>query len=70
MKKQFGLGDLAHYVFRPAVYFTDWIWGTDMKHCELCAARRQRWNAVFSAPRWAILFFVTLGAGVIWLVNK
>jgi hypothetical protein len=65
--KNFGLGDLAYYIFRPAVYFTDWIWGTDMKHCELCKARRKRWNIVASTPVWQLVLFVTIcGAVIFW----
>ncbi len=68
MKNNFGLGDLAYYAFRPAVYAIDFVWGTDLRDCDLCKARRKRWNAVFSVPLWVALFFVTLSAGAIWLV--
>lgn len=68
MNQSFGLGDLAYYAFRPAVYATDWIWGTDMKHCSVCKARRVRWNAVASVPLWlAVSFAVTmLAAAICW----
>lgn len=66
MKTSFGLGDLAYYLFRPVVYFIDWCWGTDLRHCEVCSGRRARWNAVASAPAWlALTFFVTLAAAII-----
>ena len=57
----FGLGDLAYYAFRPAVYLIDWTWGTDMRHCDKCKQRRKRWNKAFSVPLWvAITFLVTV----------
>ena len=63
----FGLGDLAYWVFRPLVYLIDAIWGTDMRHCSLCKARRKRWNTAFSLPLWAILaFLMTLTGFALW----
>lgn len=50
LKAPFGLGDLAYWAFRPFVYATDWIWGTDMRHCDVCKARRARWNLLGSVP--------------------
>lgn len=60
------LGDLAYYVFRPVVYGIDFIWGTDMRHCEVCAARRQRWNALPYSGVWVgVIFTVTISAALI-----
>lgn len=42
--KKIGLGDVAYYLFRPVVYVIDWVWGTDLKDCSVCKARRARWN--------------------------
>ena len=65
---QFGLGDLAYYVFRPAIYLIDWVFGSDMKHCDVCKARRALWNEWVSAPVWiwvvsgsvaALILFIT-----------
>jgi hypothetical protein len=65
--KTFGLGDLAYYAFRPLVYFIDWVWQTDLRHCDVCKDRRARWNAVFGVPRWvALIFAVTMCALAIW----
>lgn len=66
--KTFGLGDLAYYLFRPVVYGVDAVWGTDLRHCSVCKARRKRWNAVASVPRWlAATFAVTMcGALISW----
>lgn len=61
MNKKIGLGDLAYWAFRPAVYVTDWIWGTDMRHCEVCAARRRRWNELGSFYAWEYIFVLTIG---------
>jgi hypothetical protein len=67
---KFGLGDLAYYLFRPVVYFTDWVWGTDLKDCDRCKARRKRWNRWAVPLRLAITFFVTIcAAGICWLVT-
>lgn len=60
----FGLGDLAYYLFRPSVYLIDFIWGTDLKDCDRCKERRQKWNALFSVPRWVAIFIVTLATAV------
>lgn len=61
-----GLGDIAYWLFRPAVYVIDWTWGTDLKDCDKCKARRKRWNAWISAPWWvAFIIFVTIFALVI-----
>lgn len=56
----FGLGDLAYWIFRPFVYFTDFVWGTDLKDCEVCKARRERWNSWGMLPRWVILIVTLL----------
>lgn len=65
--KTFGLGDFAYYLFRPVVYLIDLIWGTDLRHCDVCKARRARWNFVLSAPRWlAVIFAVTIAFAVVW----
>jgi len=55
-----GLGDILYWLFRPAVYFIDWAWGTDLKDCQVCKARRHKLNGMFSVPAWAIILFVTL----------
>lgn len=60
MNLPFGLGDLAHYLFRPLVYLIDWIWKTDLRDCTKCKRRRKQWNALFSVPRWAAIFLVTV----------
>lgn len=63
------LGDLAHYAFRPFVILTDLVWGTDLKYCSKCKARRKKWNAL-PHSRAAAIFIVTLcGAGVWWWVK-
>lgn len=64
----FGLGDLAYWLFRPIVYFVDFVWGTDLKDCDVCKARRKRWNAVASIPRrLAVILLVTMcGALIAW----
>ncbi len=61
----FGLGDLAYYLFRPAVYAIDAVWGTDMRHCTVCKAHRARWNALPYSGAWAFLL-VTSGLGLFW----
>lgn len=64
--KKFGLGDLAYYVFRPVVYGIDAVWGTDLRHCNVCKARRKRWNAVPYSGSWtALILTVTLWAVLI-----
>lgn len=57
----FGLGDLAYYAFRPFVYMTDAIWGTDLKDCDRCKERRARWNSLPYSQPIALTFLVTLG---------
>lgn len=70
-KSTFGLGDLAYYAFRPVVYGIDWIWGTDLKDCQVCVARRERWNDLLSVPKWLALAALTmLGVGAIWWVTR
>lgn len=65
--KPFGLGDLAYYLFRPAVYLIDWTLGTDLRVCDRCKRRRKLWNSWFSMPRWAWISLVTIaGAVVLW----
>lgn len=59
LKSNFGLGDLAYYLFRPVVYAIDFAWGTDLRDCDVCKARRARWNALFSIPGWAAIFLLT-----------
>lgn len=67
----FGLGDLAHYAFRPLVYFVDFCWGTDLKHCSVCKARRKRWNAIASVRGWVAACLVVTGLGVmvVWITR-
>lgn len=61
------LGDLAYYAFRPLVYFVDLIWGTDLRHCDKCKARRKRWNAVRFSRLWgSLIFAVTIWGVIIW----
>lgn len=60
--RPFGLGDLAYYVFRPAVYLIDWVWGTDLKDCDRCKERRAKWNSWISVPR-----LVAIGALILLL---
>jgi hypothetical protein len=52
MNKIVGLGDIAYWAFRPSVYAMDFIWGTDLKDCDVCKARRALWNSRFSAKLW------------------
>lgn len=68
LTSRFGLGDLAYWAFRPLVYFVDAVWDTDMKHCEVCAGRRARWNASFSMPVWLVLTLVVTmcSAAISW----
>jgi hypothetical protein len=63
--KRIGLGDLAYWAFRPVVWIIDATWGTDLHSCTVCAARRKRWNALFSAPAWAPILVVTIGVVLI-----
>lgn len=60
--KRVGLGDVAHWAFRPVVYVIDWIWGTDLKDCDRCKERRARWNTKFSVPTWVFVLVVTISA--------
>lgn len=63
--KTFGLGDLAYYLFRPVVIAIDLVWGTDLRDCTVCKARRKRWNR-WSIPRpLAIVLLVTVCAFLI-----
>ena len=55
LNQTIGLGDIAYWAFRPVVYLIDWIWGTDMRNCELCKVRRQKWNSEYRVPIWAII---------------
>lgn len=69
-KKTFGLGDLAYYLFRPAVWLVDAVWGTDLHSCERCAERRARWNWLFSVPQWLALFLLTVGVFTVLYIYK
>lgn len=60
-----GLGDVAYWAFRPAVYVVDIVWGTDLRDCDRCKERRRDWNANFSLPWWAAILVVTIVAGLI-----
>ena len=51
-KRNFGLGDLAYWAFRPLVHFVDYAWGTDLRNCEVCKKRMALWNDLVSVPRW------------------
>ena len=64
--KPFGLGDLAYYAFRPFVYFTDLVWGTDLRMCEVCKDRRAKWNKAFSLHPLLWLLVVVLIAIIIF----
>jgi hypothetical protein len=55
LHRSFGLGDLAYYCFKPAVWLIDLVWGTDLHSCERCAERRQKWNGLFAVPRWSAI---------------
>lgn len=69
--KPFGLGDLAYYAFRPAVLVIDAVWGTDLRDCDVCKARRKRWNALASVPGWMAFLGVTvLSALLVWRMVK
>lgn len=65
LSNQFGLGDLAHWVFRPFAYAIDAFWGTDLKHCEKCAERQAKWNALFSMPQWQWVVDAAVVAGIL-----
>ncbi len=66
-RRKIGLGDVAHWAFRPAVWAIDFVWGTDLHSCDACAARRARWNEALSVPLWLALAALTiLGGVVIW----
>lgn len=67
MNTPFGLGDLAYYLFRPFVYATDLIWGTDMRNCSVCKKRRKAWNSFGTVPCWVpCILLVTVG---VWLIS-
>jgi hypothetical protein len=66
MNTLFGLGDLAYYLFRPAVYLIDWTWGTDLKDCDKCKLRRKKWNGWFSVPTWFAIIFLLV---IIWAIT-
>ena len=63
--KRIGLGDIAYWAFRPAVWLIDATWGTDLHSCEVCAARRKRWNALASLPAWLAILLVTIVVALI-----
>ncbi len=69
LHQSFGIGDAAHYAFRPLVWFIDLIWGTDLMQCEKCKRRRSRWNSRFAVPRWMALLAVTLLAVIATLLT-
>jgi len=62
-----GLGDLAYVAFRPFVYIIDWFWGTDMRHCEVCKARRSRWNDQLSVSTWFLILLTVSLIAFAWL---
>jgi hypothetical protein len=64
LKTMFGLGDAAALAFKPMAWAIDKVWGTDLLHCEKCAERRAKWNALFSRPAWelGVLALLTLVA--------
>lgn len=63
------LGDLAYYVFRPAVYVIDFVWGTDLRHCQVCKKRRARWNNLpYSREMTFILIVTTLASLICWVL--
>ena len=66
----FGLGDLAHWVFRPVAYFSDIVWGADMRHCAVCRQRRERWNAILAVPRWFAMILTLSVISVVWWMLK
>lgn len=61
------LGDLAYYLFRPFVYVIDLTWGTDLRDCNVCKARRKKWNALPYSALWTLLL-LTSGAWLAWRV--
>jgi hypothetical protein len=65
MNKRIGLGDIAYWAFRPAVWTIDFVWGTDLHSCEVCAARRKRWNRAASAPAGVVILLVTILTGLL-----
>lgn len=71
LKTPFGLGDLAYWLFRPAVYLIDLIWGTDLRDCDRCKERRALWNTWLSVPRWgALVFLLTVTAIIVcWKIT-
>lgn len=67
MNNRIGLGDVAYWAFRPGVYFVDAVWGTDLRHCDVCRLRRERWNNWLSVPVWlSLIFTVTISGAIIW----
>ncbi len=64
------LGDLAYYAFRPIVYAIDAVWGTDMRHCTVCKARRARWNRLPYSRTMAVLVLASGISAICWLVIK
>lgn len=69
--KRIGAGDIVHWLFRPAVYFIDLIWGTDLRDCDRCKERRAKWNEKLSMPLWAFVLVVTmLGVLIVWRRGK
>lgn len=69
--KTFGLGDLAYYLFRPFAYAIDAIWLTDLRHCDVCKARRKRWNEALSVPRWlAVAGLTMLVVAATWRIAR
>lgn len=64
------LGDLAHYAFRPAVLVIDVVWGTDLRDCDVCKARRARWNALPYSRLLAAAILTMLAAGAVWGITR
>lgn len=64
------LGDLAYYLFRPAVYLIDWTWGTDLRDCDKCKARRKRWNALPGSRAITVLVLASGISAICWWVIK
>lgn len=69
LTQSFGLGDLAHWLFRPAAFMIDLFWGTDLKHCDRCAERRSAWNRRLSLRLWAWLVLLTCAGGVYFVLT-
>jgi hypothetical protein len=69
--KRIGAGDLAHWLFRPAVYLVDLVWGTDLRDCDRCKERRAKWNTKLSMPLWVFVLVVTmLAVLLVWRRGK